>query len=172
MVNLAAGGYAAPQDLVDGLWVTSAPSNAVQLLRSASLRVAEACYRNPYADVPTGGDAEALRDATCAQATVWITSGIDPADVAVSEAALKSSTILDGRVEYDTTAQANARAAAVEGLSPDAVAILTAAGLIYMPVPVADTSGLLPTFGLSGPLPYYGSPLAERCVDAGDWPYW
>lgn len=163
MVNLAAGGYATPADLLSAGWVDDLPDgDVVGRLRSASLRVALACQRNPYVDVPAGGDAVALRDAVCAQAKVWIRSGIDPSDLGVSEAAVKASTVLDGKLEYDTAGQARARAAAVDGLSAEAVAILTAAALIWLPTPTGDTSGCLPTFGLTGPVATSWAPLAER----------
>lgn len=165
MVDLTTGGYATPADLTAGEWVDTAPDNAVRLLRSASLRVAEACFRNPYADTPSAEDAPVLRDATCAQATVWITSGIDPSDVGVAEAAVKRSALLTGSVEYDTSTQAKTRTDAVEGLAAEAVAILTAAGLIYMPVPLSGTSWL-PSWGLDVPYPLASSPLARA-----EWPY-
>lgn len=159
MVNLAAGGYAAPADVAE--WVDDLPDNVVSLLRSASLRVAEATFRSVYTDTPTGADAAALRDATCAQAATWIASGIDPADLGVDQAPIKASSLLTGRVEYDTSAQAAARQAAVATLAPDAVAILTAAGLIYQATPGFDSfGGGLPRFGLSGP---------RRSMSIGRW---
>jgi hypothetical protein len=169
VVDLNSGGYATVSDLADS-WVDDVPDNAVRLLRSASLRVAQACQRNPYADVPAGAEAAALRDATCAQAAVWITSGIDPADLGVTDAAVKSTSILDAKVDYDTAAQAKARADAVAGLTAEAVDILTVAGLLWVPVPLSR-SGWLPSYGLSGPRPW-GSGLSEReLIDADAWPF-
>jgi hypothetical protein len=171
VVDLSTGGYATTSDLTAWLAPTAAPSTAVHLLRSASIRVALACQRNPYADSPSMADAAPLRDATCAQAAVWAVSGIDPSDVGVAEAAVKRAALLTGSIEYDTSAQAKAREEAICGLAPEAVAILTAAGLIWLPVPVGDTSGALPTFGLSGPVAQGYGYGQWSIVDAGSWPF-
>lgn len=170
MVDLTSGGYATPSDLTAGDWVGVVPDNAARLLRSASLRVAQACQRNPYTDAPAGAEAAALRDATCAQAATWVTSGIDPADLGVTDAAVKSTSILDAKVDYDTTAQAKARADAVAGLTAEAVDILTVAGLIWVPVPLSG-SGWLPSYGLSGPRPWTLGLSEHVLADADVWPF-
>lgn len=161
--------YATTEDLVDGGWIDGDPPAAAdRFLRSASFVVARAAYRDPYSDTPTGTDAEALRDATAAQAASWIALGIDPAKLGIDGPPLvKSSTILSGKVEYDTAAHAAARSEAVSELAPEAEAILFAAGLLWQPVPLSDDSGGLPSWGLD-PVSagaYAWPPLAS-------WPYY
>lgn len=164
-IDLATGGYATVPDF--DLWIAPdvAPNNAVRLLRSASLIVGLACFRSVYADdSPSAGDAPVLRDATCTQAASWAALGINPDQLGLTTASapVKKSSILSADVERDTSAQAEAALCAARDLCPEARAILTATGLIYEPVPQFDTSGYLPHYGLSGPAPWWGAPLAER----------
>lgn len=142
---------------------TTAPSNAGQLCRSATILVAAACYRDPYTDSPSDVEAPVLRDATCAQAATWIALGVDPSAAGVDSSPVKSSKIGTGSVERDTTTLAAARLAAVTELAPEPRAILLAAGLLYEPVPVGAPDGdCLRHFGLSGPWPRrYGMSLEE-----------
>lgn len=142
--------YATVDDLAAGNppWVATPPGNAGQLLRSASLTVAYACYRSPYTDAPSTADAAVLKDATCAQAAAWVALGLNPDAAGLDFAPVKKSSILGADVEHDTTGQAQARVAAAESLTPLARAILTTAGLIYEPVPVgAPASDPLPSWG-------------------------
>lgn len=137
-----------------GTWVPAEnlPDNTLGLLRSATILVAFACFRNPYTDpAPTGTDVQVLADATCAQAASWIALGLDPNQLGLATAPVKSSTILGATVERDTTGQALAQQKAASMLSPEACAILTLAGLIYEPVPVASDSNDLPFWGSDRP---------------------
>lgn len=158
---MAATVYAAPADLAKWLG-TAAPGNALPLLRSASLVVAEACDRNPYGDVPAAGDVQPLNDATCAQAASWISLGINPdAQGADGEAPVKSSSMLGNEVTYDTSGVVKGRSLAATELCATAETILTAAGLLWVPLPVADTSGFLRDYGLGPRWGLYEAPLAE-----------
>lgn len=151
--------YATEQDLVGGGWLDGAPPAAVdRYLRSATFVVARAANRDPYADTPSDTDAAPLRDATCAQAASWITLGIDPAKLGIDGPPLvKRSEILTGKLEYDTAAHTKARAEAVSELAPEAEAILATAGLLWVPVPLSDSSGCLPSWGLDGRVGVYGT---------------
>jgi hypothetical protein len=80
----------------------------------------------------------------------------------LEEAPVKKASIDGADVEYDTKAQTEARSLAARELAPQAEAILTAAGLLWLPMPLADTSGLLRTFGLSGPSQAYGAAAGYR----------
>lgn len=113
-----------------------APANATQLLRSASLLVTDATARDVYdvddQGVPTDAEkAQAMSDAACAQAALWAVNGIDPsAGVAGTGArVVQSSELGSGKVAYDSTVQAQARATAVDELFSEAVSILRQAGL-------------------------------------------
>lgn len=128
---------------------TAQPPNAAELLRSASFRVARACMRNPYHDTPNVTDAEPLRDATLAQVALWATLGISPATGALDvPAPIKKSTMLGADVERDTSGQAAARLTAANELCEESVAILTAAGLYSLDLPVWTEPDSLPLYGL------------------------
>lgn len=132
-----------------------APANADQLLRSATVVVAAATGRNPYTDdTPTGTNATVLRDATTAQAAVWIALSLDPTTAGLTSGSVKRSKIGTGDVEYDTTGQAEARAQAANELAPEARKILLTAGLLLVDLPVwtGDTDRLL-DYGLAGTWP-------------------
>lgn len=151
-------------------WLTDAPpANADQLLRSASILIARACMRNPFTDIPTVADTEPLKDATCAQAAFWVALGIDPATSGVAAAGpVKKSTILGGDVERDTTGQNTALMEAASTLAPEARAILTAALLISLELPVSTSP--------DDPLPQWGQgrrwwPLPEPMSGELDWPF-
>lgn len=148
--------YATPSDLAS--WLQgSPPTTVVPLLRSATFVIAEACARNPYSDTPTGTDAAVLRDATCAQVAAWVALGINPDAVGIDgPAPVKKSSILGADIEYDTKAAVEARSQAARELAPQAESILDAAGLLWVPKPLADTSGALRHFGLSSPGPTFG----------------
>lgn len=166
-IDLSTGGYATADDLADGDWLPAGvdvPSDVVRYLRSASFVIGRAANRNPYDDTPDATAAPPLRDATCAQAASWISLGIDPAKLGIDGPPLvKRSEILTGKVEYDTTAHATARAEAVSELAPEAEAILAGAGLLWVPVPLSDDSGWLPSWGLDVPCGPFG---------VGSWPFW
>lgn len=130
--------YATPTDLAS--WLTAggssvpAPTNAAQLLRSASLQVHAALARDVYAidvgEMPT--DAKilaAVRDATCAQVASWLAADIDPlAGTSGAAGKVSSSSILGASVTYTTTASADV-ASAASWLSSEALLILQGAGL-------------------------------------------
>lgn len=172
MVDLDTGGYATGSDLdnwLDDLGL-SAPAAAVGLLRSATLLIARAANRNPYTDTPTDTDALALRDATTAQVTAWVTLGLAPAAAGLDSAPVKRSKLGTGDVERDTTGQADARAAAATQLAPEAKEILIAAGLFALDLPywTSDTD-TLPDYGL----PRTRIGIRRRVYDpAIDWPAW
>lgn len=160
--------YATATDLTNWLAPDAAPANADRLRRSATLVIAEAANRDPYTDAPTGTDVAPLRDAVCAQVAAWIAAGVDPAKLGVlDEAPVKKASINGADVEYDTKTQTEARSLAARELAPQAESILMAAGLLWVATPLADTSGLLPTFGLTRPV----WPLAPDIDYGTDWPW-
>jgi hypothetical protein len=165
--------YATVEDLTDSdpPWLATVPDNAPQLLRSASFVVAEAAQRS-YTDVPSAEDAAPLRDATCAQVAAWATAGIDPYRLGLDPASapVKKSSILSADIERDTSAQAKAALAALTELCGEARQILYLAGLLWVPIPLSDMSGYLPSWGLDHRPSWidvrFGA-LAE--VPLGDW---
>lgn len=128
--------YATSSDLAT--WTgTTAPANATQLLRSASLLVrdatAAAYYTVDTAGLPTDAVLlQAFKDATCAQAAAWAALGIDPSIGGVLTNSVKTSKgIGSASIGYgDSTAATVARANALAGLVPEARRILNAAGLV------------------------------------------
>lgn len=147
--------YATSSDLA--AWTgASAPSNATALLRSASILVAAAAGRDPFTEAaPSGATAEALKDATTAQAAAWIAAGVDPVTSGLLvEAPVKRSSIGTGTVERDTGLLAQAVKSAATELGAEARAILLAAGLLLVDLPVW-TSGddRLLDYGLGGTWP-------------------
>jgi hypothetical protein len=163
VVDLTTGGYATTADLAN--WLNdNPPANGLQLLRSASLRVARACMRDPYIDTPTDVEAPVLRDATTAQAAAWMALGVDPNAAGLDTKVVTESKIGTADVKYDTIPAADVQQAVVE-LAPEAAEILTAAGLISLDMPVWTGTDYLPSYGLDRHWPYdYDglSPLAER----------
>lgn len=104
-------------------------------LRKASGLVHTACINDLY-DVDATGKpsdpdlAEAMQDAVCAQAEMWIEAGINPVAGAGGQEARPTVSAIDGAsVSFDTYLTAEAFAKAIENLSDDAFAILRAAGL-------------------------------------------
>jgi hypothetical protein len=160
--------YATPDDLLTGTtpWLDAEPANVDSLLRSATLLVALAAGRNPYADpAPSGAEATALRDATCAQVSAWVRGGVDPSSGGAADALPKRTEIFEAKVEYDTATQAAARAKAVKELANEATTILRVAGLLVEALPLFDATGALPSWGLSSPHAYRWPAMAE-------WPRW
>lgn len=127
--------HATPADLA--AWTGQpAPTNATMLLREASIRVRTATLRDRYDTTPSGLPAlddlaEAMRDATCAQAAAWSAADIDPTGGAAAGGAAVVKSELDGaRVEYDAAPLTAARAELLgPGLTPTALAILRSVGL-------------------------------------------
>lgn len=155
-----------------GNWTqTALPDGIDQLLRSASLRVARACMRDPYNDSPTGEAVDALRDATCAQAAAWLALGVSPDAAGLDTRVTVESKIGTGSVKYDAIPAADVQSA-VADLAPLAREILTAAGLISLDLPVFTGDDYLlgfghdrdqldrPPYGLPQPI-VFGGGLAE-----------
>ncbi|WP_127572774.1 hypothetical protein [Georgenia faecalis] len=128
--------YATPADLATGDWLEDTPANAARLLRAASTLVANATRTAVY-DVdtdgmPTGRAAEAMRDATCAQAATWVALGIDPAKGRADDGSktVAAKTIRGASFQYAVYAStAEARQAAATTLTDEAILILRDAGL-------------------------------------------
>ena len=128
--------YATAEDLTT--WTgTAAPDNAAQLLRSASGMVRHATraalYDTTPAGLPSDPDvADAMRDATCAQAAAWAALDVDPTSGPAGVAGqVQSSSILSGSVTYAQREGADAdKVATLTGLVPDAVMVLEQAGLL------------------------------------------
>lgn len=128
--------YAAPDDLADG-WLTELPDNptALLLIRYASNLVREATRNDLYdtysSGLPVDLDiAEAMRDATCAQAAMWHLAGINPAAGSVGrELAIQSQTADGGSVTYGDTIKAEEVEHSLSRLSKAALTILRNAGL-------------------------------------------
>lgn len=151
----------------------AAPADADALLRSATIRVARACNRSPY-DTPTGSDAQPLADATCAQSASWVALGIDPAELGVGDGPVTTARLGTGTITRDTTAQAQAVQAAIEGLVPEASAILLAAGLLWQPVALgADSDDRLPDWGTGPAWSPWADPLSGELQwpEPSRWPY-
>lgn len=114
------------------------------LLRSASLRVAEAVKTAIY-DVddlgaPTDADlVDAMRDATCAQAAAMAANGVNPAGgVAGASGAVQASSIGSASVQYAVASNAGStRQALLTQLTDEAAMILSNAGLIGVPPTLA-----------------------------------
>ncbi len=128
--------YAAPDDLIDGDWLTgTVPANATALLRYASILVRRATMCDHYdtdsaglpADTVTAG---AFRDATCAQAAMWSLAGINPlAGTVGRELAVASQTADGGSVTYGDAISAEEVDQALSRLNSAALLILRNAGL-------------------------------------------
>lgn len=132
--------YATPQDLVPA-WVPEDPdrdpASLERLLRAASVRVATAIRFAAYATDDNGDPSdlhviEALRDATCQQAALWIGAGIDPTVGALGqELVVTSQSVPGGSVSYDVGGRSEKVAAAITDLSEESASILQLAGLLY-----------------------------------------
>lgn len=126
--------YATPNDLA--VWTGHAtPSNALQLLRSASLAVREATELCFYAVDSDGFPSEyvklqAFRDATCAQAAFLAANDIDP--FAGLQPGVESSTKIGTAsiVFADADMAAEAKQAALGSIVIEAQRILRDAGVL------------------------------------------
>lgn len=119
---------AQPSDLAT--WTgTTAPTNAVPLLRSATSLVLQATASSYYAADPVTGLAtdpvvlQVLNDATCIQAAAWAALGIDPLKGGVQVAGVASQkSIGTAHITYaDAAMAATAKAEALTKLVPEAV---------------------------------------------------
>jgi hypothetical protein len=128
--------YAAPDDLADG-WLTTLPDNttATRLIRFASNLVREATRNDLYDTYPSGlpidlDIADAMRDATCAQAAMWFLAGINPAAGSVGrEIGIASQTADGGSVTYSDPITGEEVEGSLSRLSSAAIQILRNAGL-------------------------------------------
>lgn len=133
--------YAKPLDYLAWTGSEDSPTNIVGLLRSASLLVTEetitAFYDVDDTGLPTDTSVlQAFSDATCAQAALWVTLGVDPnlngVDISTP---VKSSKIGTAEIQYDTQLVSSPAAlasvqAVISGLCEDAQRILRQAGLL------------------------------------------
>lgn len=126
--------YAASGDLAT--WTgTTAPANATQLLRSASLLVREATACDYYATDTTGlptdtATLQAFNDATCAHAAFWAANGIDPTAGGAKPRVQSSKGIGTAHIAYaDAQQAADAAADSLATLIPESRRILREAGL-------------------------------------------
>lgn len=126
--------YATPAQLAAWTGAT-APTNASQLLRSASLVITDATFSAFYATlngVPTDANVlQAFQDATCAQAAAMTTLSIDPLAGGVLTANVESRSKI-GSAEIwlaDGDAAAAAKARALTTIVPEAKLILEQAGI-------------------------------------------
>ena len=127
--------YATEEQLTS--WIGSEPDvdSTAPYLRAASVLVHRAVRNDIYDTAPNGTPsdpdlAEAVTEATCAQAEVWIAMGVNPVAGAGGQEARPTVSAIDGAsVSFDTYLTAQAFAEAVENLAPAALSILRAAGL-------------------------------------------
>lgn len=133
--------YAADADLTTWITPTPLPANSATLLRSASLLIHSFTMTALYGVDDAGKPSDttilqAFKDATCAQASAWLTAGIDPVGGGITTSApVRSKRIGSAGVDYDTSAntsipvfQAKREAATV--LCAEAVMILHQARVI------------------------------------------
>lgn len=123
---------ATAQDLA--AWLDgAAPSTCGPMLRRASLLVRAATVTAIY-DVGEDGlpsdpdQAQALKDAVCAQAAEWIRLGITGGGQLPE--AVTSSSMLGASVAYDTSMTQAAAAASLQQLGSEAALILADTGLL------------------------------------------
>lgn len=129
--------YATSEDLSE--WTSSAaPSNAVQLLRSASALIESstklARYRTTPAGLPVDEPiATAFTQAVCAQAAFWATHKVDPSlGTAGIATAVASKSLGGASVSYLVDSKtASAKAQELLSLCPDAYFVLEQAGLLH-----------------------------------------
>lgn len=128
--------YAAPDDLMDG-WLVEVPEEpvAVRAIKFASALVRRTTALDHYevdpAGAPTDPDViEAMRDATCAHAAMWIEAGINPAAGTVGrEIGIASQSADGGSVTYADSVSADEVASSLKHLCSTALDILHSAGL-------------------------------------------
>lgn len=127
--------YATSADLT--AWTGSAaPDNADQLLRTASLAVANATRAARYdvdgTGMPTDAKTlQAFKDATCAHAAALAAAKVDPAAGGVLAANVATSKkVGSASIDYAGAGTAtSAKAALLSGLAPEAARILRQAGI-------------------------------------------
>jgi hypothetical protein len=152
--------YATTDDLATWSPSLDQPANANEVLRSACLLIAKALNEDVY-NPSTISDPH-RRDASCAQATAWILSSLDPtAGVGGITGKAKQKTVGGASIVYDIpTAQTREDALAL--LCPDAMNILYSAALLWVPLP---TWSDMPDAGL------YVNEL-NQVGGSWNWPAW
>ncbi|MGV0870022.1 hypothetical protein [Corynebacterium kalidii] len=124
----------ANRDAVEAWSREEAPDNVDVLIRRASAMVGVATRMARYEVTPAGlpaddDQADAMRDAVCAQVTVWDKAGIDP--TAVETEGRVSKTSMDGAsFEYDRAAELSERTRVASTLCEESYDLLRLAGLI------------------------------------------
>ena len=124
----------ANRDALEAWTGEPAPDNWEQLIRRASVMVGVATRAARYEVTPAGlpaddDQAEAMRDAVCAQVNAWIIAGVDPLGESLS-AKVTTSTIDGATVALDVATEAADRQRIAGVLCSDAWDILQLAGLI------------------------------------------
>ena len=126
--------YATPDDLSTWMGETG-PDNATTLLRTASVMVTTATQADIY-DTQANGKpvdddlSEAMRDATCAQAEMWASAGLDPVKGPGGQEARLTTSAIDGAsLGFDAYLTEPARQKALTALCDSAFQILRNAGL-------------------------------------------
>lgn len=138
-------GYVVPRTLASSSdyaeWTqATAPANIAAILRGCTTLVLKATRLACYATDEATGLAtdvtvrEALRDATCIQASAWVALGIDPSagGTVTSSKSVKRKKIGSAEIEYtdsETRSVAAARATAAAALVPEAEEYLRNRGL-------------------------------------------
>lgn len=124
----------ANRDALEAWTGEPAPDNWEQLIRRASVMVGVATRAARYEVTPAGlpaddDQAEAMRDAVCAQVNAWIIAGVDPLGESLS-AKVTTSTIDGASVTLDVATEAADRQRIASTLCSDAWGILQLAGLL------------------------------------------
>lgn len=114
---------------------TEAPDGIGRLLTLASSWVRDAVKRARFPVDRDGNPtdetvAAALRDATCEQAYVWATNGIEPGKTQ-ERGPVASSSIGDASITYETSSVSAERALLASALAPSALAILDGNDLVW-----------------------------------------
>lgn len=127
--------YANPTDLETWTGQTVDPGEVTPLLRHASILVHRVVRNDIYDTDPSGKPSdpdllEAMREATCAQAEVWMQLGIQPAGgLAAMEPQITATSVDGASVSYDSGTSVRAKIRAAEALCPAAYIILRDVGL-------------------------------------------
>ncbi|MBM4685492.1 hypothetical protein GS532_16790 [Rhodococcus hoagii] len=109
----------ATEDQLSSWMGTPGPLNAGVLLREASTLVRSACRADVFDPLPNGlpvddDKREALQDATCAQASVWAATDVNPTAGAGGLAREVVSSSIDGAsVVFNTATTDSAKAASI-----------------------------------------------------------
>lgn len=124
----------ANRDAVEKWTGQDAPDNWERLVKRASTMVGVATRMARYEVTPAGlpsddDQAEAMRDAVCAQVSVWDKAGVDP--TAPATEARVSKTSMDGAsFEYDRATETSERTRVANTLCEESYDILRLNGLI------------------------------------------